>query len=102
VIHAEISIYPIGTDSTSLSFYVARALDSIKDLKITYQITPMGTILESESYDKIFGASKTIIETVHRLGVRRVEAVIKLDSRMDKSQTMQQKIDAVERHLKDM
>jgi uncharacterized protein (TIGR00106 family) len=101
LIHAEISIYPIGTDSTSLSFYIAKAIESLHDAKnIKYQITPMGTILESDEISKIFEATKSVIETVHRLGVKRVEAVLKIDSRTDKAQTMQQKLDSLNRHLK--
>ncbi|MEW6043772.1 MAG: MTH1187 family thiamine-binding protein [Thermoproteota archaeon] len=100
MIHAEISIYPIGTDSTSLSFYIAKAIESIQDMNIKYQTTPMGTILESDDVTQIFEASKSVIETVHRLGVKRVEAILKIDSRTDKTQTMQQKIDALNRHLK--
>lgn len=101
MIHAEISIYPIGTDSTSLSFYIAKAIESLQDANgVKYQTTPMGTILESDDITKIFEASKSVIETVHRLGVRRVEAILKIDSRTDKTQTMQQKLDALKKHLK--
>jgi uncharacterized protein (TIGR00106 family) len=99
MIHAEISVYPIGTDSTSLSFYIAKAIDAISDIDIKHQTTPMGTILESDDVGKIFEASKTIIETVHRLGVKRVETILKIDSRNDKNQTMQQKLQALEKHL---
>ncbi len=98
MIHAEISVYPIGTDSTSVSFYVAKAIDAIKDLKIKHQITPMGTILEAESAEQIFEASKNIIEVIHRLGVKRVEVILKIDSRNDKKQTMQEKIQSLEKH----
>ncbi len=99
MIHAEISVYPIGTDSTSLSFYIAKAIEAIKDIDIKHQTTPMGTILESDDIGKIFEASKIMIETAHRLGVKRVEALLKIDSRNDKNQTMQQKLQALEKHL---
>lgn len=101
LVHAEISIYPVGTDSTSLGFYIAKAIESIHDIKgINYEITPMGTILESDDIEKIFEASKAAIETVHRLGVKRVEAVLKIDSRTDKNQSMQQKVQSVDKYLK--
>jgi uncharacterized protein (TIGR00106 family) len=98
MIHAEISVYPIGTDSTSVSFYVAKAVDAIKDLKIKYQVTSMGTILESDSPEKIFEASRVLIETVHRLGVKRVEAILKIDSRKDKDQTMEEKLRSLQKY----
>jgi uncharacterized protein (TIGR00106 family) len=98
MIHAEISVYPIGTDTTSISFYIAKSIDTIKELKIKYQVTPMGTVLESENIDQVFEASKAVIETIHRLGVKRVEIVLKLDSRNDKRQTMQEKVHSLEKH----
>lgn len=100
MIHAEISIYPIGTDSTSMSIYVARAIEAISDLKgIRYQLTPMGTVIESDRIEKIFEASKIITETVHRMGVMRVEVILKIDSRNDKSQTIESKTDSVTKYL---
>lgn len=100
MIHAEISVYPIGTDSTSMSFYVARAIDAIKDIQsVKCVLTPMGTVLESDDVNAVFDASKIVIETVHRLGVKRVEVILKVDSRKDKIQTIQDKLDAVSRHL---
>lgn len=97
MIHAEISIYPIGTDSTSVSFYVSKALEMMRELKIKHQVTPMGTILEAKTIKEILDASSSIIETVHRLGVRRVEAVLKIDSRTDKEQTLDEKMNSLDR-----
>lgn len=100
MIHAEISIYPIGTDSTSISIYIARAVEAISDFKeIRYQLTPMGTVLESDKIEKIFEASKIIMDTVHRMGVKRVEAILKIDSRADKDQTIESKVNAVTKYL---
>ena len=102
MIHAEISIYPIGTSTTSSSFYIARAIESIKDIKeVNYQVTAMGTILESDSIEKIYQAAKSMMEVVHNLGVYRVEVILKIDSRRDKEKTMQQKLDAVNKYLKE-
>lgn len=100
MIHAEISIYPIGTDSTSMSIYVARAIEAISDFKdIRYKLTPMGTVIESDKIEKIFEASKTITETVHRMGVKRVEVILKIDSRNDKAQTIESKTESVTKYL---
>ena len=100
MIQAEISIYPLATKNTSVSFYIARAVETIKDMKdITYEINSMGTILESKSMDAILKASKEMTEAVHNLGIKRVEVIIKIDSRKDKDSTMQDKIDAVRRYM---
>lgn len=100
MIHAEISVYPMATKTTSASFYIAKALESVGDIDgIKTQLTPMGTIIESADIDKVGEATKRMLETVHNLGVDRVEAVIKIDSRRDKDATLQEKMDAVRRHL---
>jgi len=100
MIHAEISIYPIGTSTTSASFYIAKGIESIQNLEgIRYQINSMGTVLESESIDKIYDASKSIMEVVHNLGVNRVEVILKIDSRRDKNKKMEEKIESVKKFL---
>ena len=61
MIHAEISIYPISTKTTSLSFYIAKAVESIKNIdNLRYEINSMGTILESNDIDVINKASKNM------------------------------------------
>lgn len=100
MVTAEISLYPVGTDSPSLSFYIARSVESIQNSGIKYQTTPMGTILESDDIQKIFDAAKTMTETIHRLGVKRVEIILKIDSRKDKDQSAADKMESLGRHLK--
>jgi uncharacterized protein (TIGR00106 family) len=67
--------------------------------EITYQINPMGTVLESDSIDKIYDAAKKMSEVVHNLGVARVEVILKIDSRQDQDKTMQDKIDSINKYL---
>jgi uncharacterized protein YqgV (UPF0045/DUF77 family) len=59
----------------------------------------MGTVLESDSIDIIYEASKKMMETVHHLGVERVEVVIKIDSRRDKHVKMEEKIESIKKHI---
>ena len=101
MIHAEISVYPIGTSDTSVSFYIAKGIEAIQNIKeIKYEINPMGTVLESESIDKIYEASKTIMEVVHNLGVNRVEIILKIDSRKDKQIKMEDKVESIKKHFR--
>ncbi len=100
MIHAEISVYPMGTSSTSASFYIAKAIESIENIDgVRYQINPMGTVLESESIEKIYTAAKNMMEVVHNLGVNRVEVIIKIDSRKDKQSNLEEKLESVKKHL---
>ena len=100
MIQAEISIYPMATKTTSASFYIAKAIESIKDIKnLRYEINSMGTILESDDIDIINKASKNMIETVHHLGINRVEVIIKIDSRTDKQLKMEEKIESIKKQM---
>ncbi len=102
MIHAEISIYPIATRTTSASFYIAKAIESIQNIKnLRYEINSMGTVLESDSIDIIYEASKKMMDTVHNLGIDRVEVVIKVDSRRDKHVKMEEKLDSIKKHMKE-
>ncbi len=100
MIQAEISVYPMATRTTSASFYIAKAIESIQNTEnLRYEINSMGTVLESDSIDVIYKASKTMMETVHNLGVDRVEVVIKVDSRRDKHVKMEEKLESIKKHL---
>ena len=100
MIHAEISIYPMATKTTSASFYIAKAIESIQKIEsLKYEINPMGTILESDDMDVINKATKQMTETVHNLGIGRVEVVIKIDSRKDKQQSGAEKLESIKKHL---
>ena len=100
MIQAEISIYPMATKTTSASFYIAKAIESIKNMEnIRYEINSMGTILESDNIDAINKASKNMIQTVHHLGINRVEVIIKIDSRTDKQQKMEEKVNSIKKQM---
>jgi uncharacterized protein (TIGR00106 family) len=100
MIQAEISIYPIATRTTSVSFYIAKAIESIKKIEgLRYEINSMGTILESDNIDTINKATKEMIETVHNLGITRTEIIIKIDSRKDKQVSMEEKVEAIKKQI---
>ncbi len=100
MIHAEISIYPMATKTTSASFYIAKAIESIKNIEnLKFEINPMGTILESDDMDIINNATKQMTETVHNLGIDRVEVIIKIDSRKDKQQSGEEKLESIKKHM---
>jgi uncharacterized protein (TIGR00106 family) len=102
LIHAEISIYPMATRTTSASFYIAKAIESIQNIEnLRYQIGPMGTTLESDSMDVINSASNKMVETVHNLGIMRVEVVIKIDSRRDKHIKMEEKLESIKKQMQE-
>jgi len=100
MIQAEISIYPMATRTTSASFYIAKAIESIKNIEnLKYEINSMGTILESDDIDTINKATKEMLHTVHNLGISRVEVIIKIDSRKDKQVRMDEKVESIKKQM---
>ena len=90
----------MATKTTSASFYIAKAIESIKNMEnLRYEINSMGTILESDDIDIINKASKNMIETVHHLGINRVEVIIKIDSRIDKQVRMEEKVESIKKQM---
>jgi len=100
LIQAEISIYPMATKTTSASFYIAKAIESIQKIEnLRYEINAMGTILESDNIETINSATKQMMETVHNLGIARVEVIIKIDSRRDKHLKMEEKLESIKKQM---
>jgi uncharacterized protein (TIGR00106 family) len=96
----QVSIVPLGTRTTSLSKYVARALKVLRNQKsVSYKLTPMGTILEGD-LDEVLGMVRQMHESVFSEAVQRVLTTIKIDDRRDKKATMESKISSVESKLR--
>ena len=89
VIFAELSINPIGSGTTSIGKQIDESLKAIKGIEgLKYEVTAMGTLLESEKLDTILEAAKVAHEAVLRLGEKRVETTLKIDDRRDKLRTI--------------
>jgi len=56
----------------------------------------MGTMIESNSVDKIFEASKTVMNTIFAMGVTRVELILKIDERYDKDNSLEDKLRSID------
>jgi len=90
----------MATKTTSASFYIAKAIESIQKINnLRYEINPMGTVLESDNMDVINNATKQMMETVHNLGIERVEIIIKIDSRRDKQVKMEEKLESIKKQM---
>jgi len=95
----QLTIVPIGSESPSVSKYVAschKVLDNYAELK--YQLTPMSTCIEGD-LDIILKAVREMHEVPFSEGAQRVSTSIKIDDRRDKIGTMEQKLKAVEEKL---
>ncbi len=95
----EISIVPIGIPGTSLSAYVAGCLDVLKQERVTFELSAMGTNIEGNLMDLIRVAMK-MHEVPFKKGAPRVLTTMRIDDRRDKKGTLEGKKKAVRNKLK--
>jgi uncharacterized protein (TIGR00106 family) len=93
----DLSIVPIGV-GVSLSKYVAACEKVLTDAGLTTRLHAYGTNIEGE-WDAVFAAVKRCHEIVHALGAPRISTVIKLGTRTDRSQTLDDKVRSVHEKL---
>lgn len=94
---ADISIVPIGV-GVSLSKYVAACERVLKDAGLETALHAYGTNIQGD-WDAVFAAIKRCHEVVHEMGAPRVSTVIKVGTRTDRAQTMDDKIESVKTKL---
>ncbi|MDP8902241.1 MAG: MTH1187 family thiamine-binding protein, partial [Thermoproteota archaeon] len=96
-VNAEISIVPIGTSDTSMSKEIAAAYDAIRNIKNLKKVTltPMSTQVESDNLDHVFQAIHAAHDSAKSAGAKRVISTIRIDERLDKPNTLDEKIQSV-------
>jgi uncharacterized protein (TIGR00106 family) len=97
----EISVVPVGTNTPSVSRYVASCVDILRHRKgIRYELTAMGTIVESEALAPLMRLAEEMHVSVFSRGVQRVVTTIKIDDRRDKAVSIAGKVKSVRRNMK--
>ncbi|MBM4433106.1 MAG: MTH1187 family thiamine-binding protein [Chloroflexi bacterium] len=95
----EVGIIPIGTASTSVSSFIARAVKVLeKEKDIKYELTPMSTIVEGD-LGRLLSLVQKMHETAFQAGAMRAVTLLKIDDRRDKASTMASKLASLKRHL---
>jgi uncharacterized protein (TIGR00106 family) len=90
---AEFSIFPTDKGE-SVSKYVSQVLDIIDKSGITYQLTPMGTILEG-SWQEVMDVISQCFYTLE-LQCNRITAFMKIDYRIGNESRMKSKTSKLE------
>jgi uncharacterized protein (TIGR00106 family) len=93
----DLCIVPIGV-GVSLSSYVAACEKILTDAGLKTVLHANGTNIEGE-WDKVFTAVRRCHEVVHEMGAPRVFTVMKLGTRTDRTQTMDDKTRSVKTKL---
>jgi uncharacterized protein (TIGR00106 family) len=97
LICAEISVIPIGTNrGTSMSKEIAAAYKAINKIKgIKAVLTPMGTQIETNNFANILTAIEATHKAVRSAGSKRIISTIRIDERLDKSISLDKKVESV-------
>lgn len=83
----------------SVSAYVARIIQWLENQQVPYNLTPMGTVFETETMEEALHILEGAYQQLEH-DCQRVYAVVKFDIRKGKSGRMQQKIASVQAKLK--
>ena len=93
----DLCVVPLGV-GVSVSEYVAACEKILKAAGLTTQLHAYGTNIEGE-WDAVLSAIRQCHETVHSMGAPRITTTIKLGTRTDKAQSMEDKVRSVEQKL---
>lgn len=93
----DLCVIPLGV-GVSLSRYVAACETVLAEAGLKIQLHANGTNIEGE-WEEVFAAIKRCHEVVHAMGAPRITTTIKLGTRIDRDQTMDDKIKSVQAKL---
>jgi uncharacterized protein (TIGR00106 family) len=93
----DVAIVPLGV-GVSLSRYVAACERVFEEASLKTALHANGTNVEGD-WDEVFAAVKRCHEVVHDMGAPRVSTTLRVGTRTDREQTMEDKVRSVrEKH----
>jgi uncharacterized protein (TIGR00106 family) len=92
-VQIDLSVIPLGV-GVSLSTYVAACERVIRDAGLEPRLHAFGTNVEGE-WDQVFAAVKRCHEVMHQMGAPRVSTTIRLGTRVDREQSLDEKVRSV-------
>ncbi|MDD2501696.1 MAG: MTH1187 family thiamine-binding protein [Geobacter sp.] len=93
----DLCVVPMGV-GVSVSSYVAACEKVLSEAGLKTALHSYGTNIEGE-WDTVFAAIKRCHEVVHQMGAPRITTTIKMGTRTDRDQTMEDKINSVQAKL---
>jgi len=93
----DLCVVPLGV-GVSVSRYVALCQQILEAAGLKIQLHAYGTNIEGE-YDSVFAAIRRCHEQIHAAGAPRITTTIKLGTRIDREQTMADKVRSVTEKL---
>jgi uncharacterized protein (TIGR00106 family) len=94
---ADLCVVPLGV-GVSVSRYVAACERVLGEAGLKIKLHAYGTNIEGE-WNDVFAAIKRCHETIHEMGAPRISTNLRLGTRVDRGQSMDDKIKSVEEKL---
>ncbi len=94
---ADFCLIPIGI-GVSVSKEVAACERVLKEAGLKTKLHAYGTNIEGE-WDEVFAAIKHCHELVHTMGAPRISSTLRFGTRIDRAQSMEDKVRSVEEKL---
>jgi len=94
---ADVCIIPLGVGA-SVSKQVTECERILRESGLKTKLHAYGTNVEGE-WDEVMAAVKRCHEALHAMGVPRISTNIRIGTRTDKPQTMEDKVNKVEQLL---
>ena len=95
---ADLCLVPIGV-GVSVSKEIAACERVLAEAGLKTKLHAYGTNIEGE-WDDVFAAIKRCHEVVHAMGAPRIHSSLRFGTRIDRVQTMDDKVESVTRKLK--
>lgn len=98
---ADLTVIGLGRSDPSAGAYVAEIQRRLAAQdRVGYRLHAMGTSLEGSTED-ILDVVKELHAVPFEMGLPRVYSVLKLDERRDREQTLDDKVESVEKRLRE-
>lgn len=94
----DLSVIPLGV-GLSLSTYIAACERVLKEAGLKTALHANGTNIEGD-WDEVFAAVRRCHEVLHEMGVSRVSATLRVGTRIDREQSLEDKVRSVEEKMR--
>ncbi|MDF1528924.1 MAG: MTH1187 family thiamine-binding protein [Sedimenticola sp.] len=97
----EFAMFPTDKGE-SVSEYVSQIIKMIHDSGSDYQLTPMGTIIETDTLSQAMTLVESAYQVLDEAGCDRVYCSLKLDIRKGKNNRLKGKVESVRNRIGDV
>lgn len=94
----EFAMFPTDKGE-SVSPYVSQVIKMIHDSGNEYQLTPMGTIIETDTLSQAMTLVEAAYQVLDQAGCDRVYSSLKLDIRKGKAGRLKGKVDSIRKKI---